>query len=159
MSSIVNFGNYFLSAADSRKQLELWTCLIDFWHQVMVLILMMMQPAMILKMRELRKEAYISIHYIWRVTGFRLRDAPQEKKRENVGIFPKWGTPPPSPPFWNVMFLRSKRLWFILHFRTLGTFVVPKNVHFWVVLWFVEVGTGDPTPPLKRKIPTLYRFF
>ena len=33
-----------------------------------------------------------------------------------------------------------------------------KNVHFWVVLWFVEVGTGDPTPPLKRKIPTLSRF-
>ena len=57
MSSIVNFGNYFLSAADSRKQLELWTCLIDFWHQVMVLILMMMQLAMILKVRELRKEA------------------------------------------------------------------------------------------------------
>ena len=24
-----------------------------------------------------------------------LRDAPQIKKRENVGIFPKWGTPPP----------------------------------------------------------------
>ena len=23
------------------------------------------------------------------------RDAPQIKKRENVGIFPKWGTPPP----------------------------------------------------------------
>ena len=27
-----------------------------------------------------------------------LRDAPQIKKRENVGIFPKWGTPPPPPP-------------------------------------------------------------
>ena len=28
----------------------------------------------------------------------RVRDAPQIKKRENVGIFPKWGTPPPPPP-------------------------------------------------------------
>ena len=27
-----------------------------------------------------------------------VREAPQIKKRENVGIFPKWGTPPPPPP-------------------------------------------------------------
>ena len=33
-----------------------------------------------------------------------------EKKRETVGIFPEWGTPPPpSPPFGNVMFLREKK--------------------------------------------------
>ena len=33
-----------------------------------------------------------------------IRDAPKKKKRENVGIFPKWGTPPPSPLFGNDMF-------------------------------------------------------
>ena len=27
--------------------------------------------------------------------SMQLRDAPQIKKRENVGIFPKWGTLPP----------------------------------------------------------------
>ena len=53
----------------------------------------------------------------------------------------------------------ENNIWFILHFRTLGTFLVfTKMFTFWVVLWFVEVGTGDPTPPLKRKIPTLSRF-
>ena len=26
---------------------------------------------------------------------WRVREAPQKNKRENVGIFPKWGTPPP----------------------------------------------------------------
>ena len=30
----------------------------------------------------------------------------------------------------------------------LNLFGFHKNVYFWVVLWFVEVGTGDPTPPL-----------
>ena len=25
-----------------------------------------------------------------------------------------------------------------------------KNVHFWVVLWFVEVGTGYPPPPQAK---------
>ena len=34
-----------------------------------------------------------------------LRDAPQIKKRENVGIFPKWGTPPLSPLFGNETFV------------------------------------------------------
>ena len=38
-----------------------------------------------------------------------VRDVPREKKRENVGIFPKSGTPP-SPLFVNVMFLREIRL-------------------------------------------------
>ena len=40
-----------------------------------------------------------------------------------MGIFPKWGTPPHCHVNVNVMFLR-KKLWFILHFRTLGTFIV-----------------------------------
>ena len=79
-------------------------------------------------------------------------------KRENVGIFPKSGTSFPLPPFLEPNVCEKKKLWFILHFRTLGTFLVfTKMFTFWVVLWFVEVGTGDP-PPLKRKIPTLSRF-
>ena len=74
-----------------------------------------------------------------------------------MGIFPKTGTPP-SPQFRNPMFVKKKKLWFILLFRTLGTFLIfTKMFSFWVVLWFVEVGMGDP-PPLKRKIPTLSRF-
>ena len=37
----------------------------------------------------------------------RLRDVAKKKKRENVGIFPKWGTPP-SPLFGNDMFFLEK---------------------------------------------------
>ena len=29
-----------------------------------------------------------------------VRDVAKKTKRENVGIFPKWGTPPPLPPVW-----------------------------------------------------------
>ena len=40
----------------------------------------------------------------------RVREAPPQKKRENVGIFPKRGTPPlPSSQFGNVMFVRRKK--------------------------------------------------
>ena len=66
------------------------------------------------------------------------------------------GPPPPSlgtPCLWeekNMIYFAFQDLRNIFGFH--------KNVHFWVVLWFVEVGTGDPTPPLKRKIPTLSRF-
>ena len=70
-----------------------------------------------------------------------LRDAPPPKKRENVGI---------SPPVWEPH-VCEKKLWFILHFRTLGTFLVfTKMFTFWVVLWFGEVGTGDPPPPQAK---------
>ena len=37
-----------------------------------------------------------------------VRDVPPQKKRENVGIFPNSGTPPPSPLFGNVMFVKKK---------------------------------------------------
>ena len=81
-----------------------------------------------------------------------------KKTRENVGIFPKSGTPPPSPQFRNPMFLRENKLWFILHFRTLGTFLVfTKMFTFWVVLWLEEVGMGDP-PPLREKFPFSLNF-
>ena len=69
-----------------------------------------------------------------------LRDVCQ-KKRENVGIFPKSGTP--LPPFGNVMFLREKKLWFILHFRTLGTFIVGGSP----MLKTVKNGSGIRVDP------------
>ena len=51
-----------------------------------------------------------------------------------------------SPQFGNTMFVR-KTLWFILHFRALGTFLVfTKMVTFWVVLWLEEVGMDDAPP-------------
>ena len=52
-----------------------------------------------------------------------IREAPQ-KKTGKCGNFSQVGDPPPSPLFGNDMFLREKKLWFILHFRTLGTFIV-----------------------------------
>ena len=54
---------------------------------------------------------------------------------------------------------QNGKMWELFPSRNLrNIFGFHKNVHFWVVLWFVEVGTGDPPPPLKRKIPTLSRF-
>ena len=52
-----------------------------------------------------------------------LRDVPPpQKKGENVGIFLKSGTP--LPPVWECHVCEKTKLWFILHFRTLGTFIV-----------------------------------
>ena len=65
---------------------------------------------------------------------------------------------PPSPQFGNPMFVRKKIMVYFAFQDLRNIFGFQKNVHFWVVLWFVEVGTGDPTPPRKRKIPTLSRF-
>ena len=76
-----------------------------------------------------------------------------------MGIFPKSGTPPPLPPVWEPHVCEEEKNMVYFAFQDLrNIFGFQKNVHFWVVLWFVEVGTGDPTPPLKRKIPTLSRF-
>ena len=45
----------------------------------------------------------------------------------------------------------ENNIWFILHFRTLGTILVfTKMFTFWVVSWFVEVGMGDPPPQAKN---------
>ena len=61
------------------------------------------------------------------------------------------------PQVGNPMFV-GKKIRFILHFRTLGTFLVfTKMFTFWVVLWFVEVGMGDP--PSKEKFPLYLVFF
>ena len=72
-------------------------------------------------------------------------------------FFPSGG-PPPLPPVWEPH-VCEKKLRFIFHFRTLGTFLVfTKMFTFWVVLWFVEVGMGDP-PPLAGKNSHFPRFF
>ena len=80
-----------------------------------------------------------------------------EKKRENVGIFPKWGTPP-LPPVWECHVFEKKKIWFILHFRTLETFIVGGSP----MLKTVKNGSGiwvDPPWPCSFKIPTFYRIF
>ena len=67
--------------------------------------------------------------------------------RKNDGIiwefFPNVG--PPLPPFWEPVF--PKKIWFILHFRPLGAFLVFTNMFtFWSILF---LGIGDP---LKKSL-------
>ena len=100
--------------------------------------------------------------YCWNIYGGHIREAPQKKKRENVGIFPKWGTPPPSPLFGNDTFVKKKIMVYFAFQDLRNIFGFQKNVHFWVVLWFVEVGSGDPPPPQAKNshfIPFCYIFF
>ena len=52
-----------------------------------------------------------------------LRDATQKKKRDFLGTFPKWRAPPPPPPLLGTP-VSKKKVWFILHFRPLGSFLV-----------------------------------
>ena len=55
-------------------------------------------------------------------------------------------------PFGNVMFLREKKLWFILHFRTLETFIVGGSP----MLKTVKNGSGirvDPPLFFSSKFP------
>ena len=48
------------------------------------------------KLQESPRKTYI-VSFTIHTTYSSPRDAPQKNKRENVGIFPKWGTPPPPP--------------------------------------------------------------
>ena len=58
------------------------------------------------------------------------------------------------------MFVRREKLWFILRFMTLGTFLVfTKMFTFGVLLWFVEVGMGDTPIPSSEKFPLYPAFF
>ena len=54
-----------------------------------------------------------------------------EKKRDYVGKIPKWRTP--LPPVWETPVIK-KKVGFIFHFRTSGTFLVfTKKSPFWVI--------------------------
>ena len=70
-----------------------------------------------------------------------------EKKRDYVGKIPKGGPPPPPPPVWETPVIK-KKVGFIFHFRTSGTFLVfTKKSPFWVIDWNYVVGIGEP--PLR----------
>ena len=51
-----------------------------------------------------------------------LRDVSREKNGKVWEFFPSWG--PSLPPVWECHVFERKKLWFILHFRTLETFIV-----------------------------------
>ena len=77
-----------------------------------------------------------------------VRDAPQKNKRDFLGIFPKCRTPP-LPPFWEPVFSK-KKVWFILHFRPLGAFLVfTKMFTFGSILLFKSFGNRWP----PKKLP------
>ena len=72
-----------------------------------------------------------------------------------MGIFPSGGPPPPT--VWECLVFEKKKLWFILHFRTIGTFVVGGSP----MLKTVKSGSGiwvDP-PPCFLKFPHFPVFF
>ena len=71
-------------------------------------------------------------------------------------FFPNRG--PPLPPVWEPHVCGKKIKVYFAFQDIRNIFGFHKNVHFLVVLWLVEVGTGDPPLPLKQKIPTLSRF-
>ena len=68
-----------------------------------------------------------------------------EKKWDYMGKIPKWQAPP--PPVWETPVIK-KKVGFIFHFRTSGTFLVfTKKSPFWVIDWNYVVGIGEP--PLR----------
>ena len=74
-------------------------------------------------------------------------------------FFPSRG-PPPIPPVWECHVCEKTKLWFILHFRTLGTFIVGGSP----MLKTVKNGSWilvDLPPPVFFffKIPTFSRLF
>ena len=74
-----------------------------------------------------------------------------------MGIFSKSETAL-FPQFGNPMFVREKNYGLFCILGPLGTFLVLTKIFtFWVVLWFVEVGMGDP-PLWREKIPTFHVF-
>ena len=69
---------------------------------------------------------------------------------------------PHLPPVWEPHVCERKKLWFIMHFRTLGTFLVfTKKITLWVVLWLEEVGMDDPHSPREEfpLYPVFFDFF
>ena len=84
-----------------------------------------------------------------------LRDVSREKNGKMWEFFPSWG--PPLPPVWECHVFERKKLWFIFHFRTLGTFIVWGSP----MLKTVKNGSGIWVEPLPCffEIPTFSRFF
>ena len=76
--------------------------------------------------------------------------SPKEKTGK-WGNFSQVGDPPPLPPVWEWHVCEKKIMVYFAFQDHRNIFGFYKNVHFWVVLWFVEVGTGDPTPPPQAK--------
>ena len=76
-----------------------------------------------------------------------LRNVVREQKRDYVGKIPKRRTPSPPPPIWETPVIK-KKVGFIFHFRTSGTYLVfTKKSTFWVIDWNYVVGIGEP--PLR----------
>ena len=74
-----------------------------------------------------------------------VRDALREKNGIMWEKFPSGG--PPTPQFGKPL-LSKKKVGFIFHFRTSGTFLVfTKKSPFWAIDWNYVVGIGDP--PLR----------
>ena len=75
----------------------------------------------------------------------------QRKKRDYVWKFPS-GRPP--PPQFGKPLLSKKKVGFIFHFRTSGTFFVfTKKSPFWVIDWNYVVGMGETPPPRRAFSP------
>ena len=77
-------------------------------------------------------------------------------------FFPSGG-PPPLPPVWEPH-VCEKKLWFILHFRTLGTFLVFTKM--FTFGWYCGLQKWErvtPPPPASEKFPLypvlLYFFY
>ena len=61
------------------------------------------------------------------------KERAKREKRDYVGKIPKRRTPPPTPPVWETPVIK-KKVGFIFHFRTSGTFLVfTKKSPFWVI--------------------------
>ena len=71
---------------------------------------------------------YTSINLVHFMVVVRRR----RRKQDYVGKIPRWRTPPP-PPVWETPVIK-KKVGFIFHFRTSGTFLVfTKKSPFWVI--------------------------
>ena len=55
--------------------------------------------------------------YMANISVERIRDVAKKKNRENVGIFPKSGTPPPLPPVWEFFPDFTVYFWEVSHVK------------------------------------------